>query len=464
MEAFPLTIKKGTGIYTYSISLVEAINNLYTGQVGLLFLLDQKFRLKKILENPDKFISLYSYTRLLYELSHGNSSTKLRYGFISKFAKLQEKLKTYINALISLITEIKVIDLPPYFEPSFKEITANSESIYYDFIQNNHSYIAYPNRPTLLLRNLLGISNHTRHPKFNNYDVFHCTHLSPIVLPQLPRVTTVHDIIPLLRPELVITESAIAFAKLLKLNIENSTKIIAVSEATKSDLVNLCLVPEQKVTVIYEAASPNFQPVITKEALPILKLVGVADRLRISPYFLFIGNIEPKKNIKRVLEAFQEFALRDQMGFRLVIVGEQAWGFAAVKNLIEEMTAAGILIITGYLPRHYLPALLSHARAFLFPSLIEGFGLPILEAMACGCPVITSDLPVISEVCGDGAVQVNPTSVFAISEAIAQLANDQEMCQQLRQKGFARNQLFSWKKCAEETIAVYREAISIFQS
>lgn len=460
MEAFPLTIKKGTGIYSYAINLLEAINSLSSQEVGLLFLLEQKYRFSKNLTNPDVFLNLNAYTQLLYTLSYGSNTNKSKYGFISKVAKLQSKLKTYIYALLSLISRVKILELPLYFNPSFKEITVNNESIYYDFIQHNHSYITYPDRPSLLFRNLLDIGNQLDDPKLANYDVFHCTHLSPITIPKLPRVTTIHDIIPLLRPELVVSESSLAFAKLLKLNITNSTKIIAVSEATKSDLVNLCMVPPTKIRVVHEAAPKDFYPVSYDAAFPILDLLKLVDQ----PYFLFIGNIEPKKNIKRILLAFKEFSLRDRSRFKLVIVGDRAWGFDEVKSLITEMIAAGSLIITGYLPKHYLPALLSHARAFLFPSLIEGFGLPVLEAMACGCPVITSDIAAISEVSGDAAIQVNPLSSLAICEAIAQVANDHEICEKLRQKGLARNQLFSWEKCAKDTMAVYDEAIALFNS
>jgi len=122
------------------------------------------------------------------------------------------------------------------------------------------------------------------------------------------------------------------------------------------------------------------------------------------------------------------------------------------------------LIRPGYLPSSYLPALLSYARGFIFPSLVEGFGLPVLEAMACGCPVITSKIPAITEVCGDAALLVNPQSVEEICQAITEIASSDELCLSLKQKGFKRNQLFSWEKCATQTLDVYAKAYNSYSA
>ncbi len=461
IECFPLTLKKGTGIYTYSVNLVEAINLLGVSNLGLLFLFDTQTKYRKGLKSKNALINLRSYTQFMYELYHNNPQSIGKSNFAFNINKLQSVINNYISILKCLFKSIEIVDIPEYFKPSLTEIISDSESIDYDFISQSLAYVTSLSRPKLVFRNILGISNSIKNQTLNtNYDIFHCTHLSPLVVPNIPRITTIHDIIPLLRPELVITESSLAFSKLLSLNISQSTKLIAVSEATKSDLVNICKVPESKISVVYEAAAKHFYPISYERSLPILEMIGLRKSAKVDPcpYFLFIGNIEPKKNIKRVLTAFKEFSLQDRGGFKLVIVGDRAWGFESVKDLIAEMIETKILIMTGYLSKSYLPALLSHARAFLFPSLVEGFGLPILEAMACGCPVITSKISVLTEVCGDAAIQVNPQSVPEISRAIALLASDSSLCMQLKEKGLKRNQLFSWEKCANETIGVYEEA------
>ena len=236
-----------------------------------------------------------------------------------------------------------------------------------------------------MLRNISGLKNRIYSRQLSeSYDIFHCTHLSPLTVSNLPQVTTIHDIVPLIRPELVSNQLVLVFTELLKANLRNSTKIIAVSQATKDDLVQYCQVPVGKITVVYEAAREEFQPVNIEIARPILSKIGLSTAKVNIPYFIFVGNIEPKKNVKRLLLAFQQFSMRDRRGCKLVMVGSAAWGFDDVKELMQEMIAAEILIHPGYLPTNELPALFSHAQALMLPSLIEGFGLPVLEAMACG--------------------------------------------------------------------------------
>ncbi|MGB3208033.1 MAG: glycosyltransferase family 1 protein [Crinalium sp.] len=419
------------------------------------------------MKNKNTINQLQSYTKLLSQISRAISNNT---GIGEKNnIKLLEKLQTFsltqnLLFLLSAVAKIGVINLPSHFNPSLTEIFFNGESVDYDFLATNSVYIVDLSRRKLLFRNLINIKNIISLKKPNtNYDIFHCTHLSPIVVPGIPRVTTVHDIIPLLRPELVNNELFLVFSKLVELNLRESTKIIAVSETTKKDLVNYCGVPEDRISVVYEAASSQFLPISEDQALPILRLLGLIDSSgKRTPYFIFVGNIEPKKNIKRLLTAFKEFALKDQVGYKLVIVGSKAWGYEPVKNMISEMIESKILIHPGYLPSSYLPALLSHARAFIFPSLIEGFGLPVLEAMACGCPVISSKIQAISEVAGDAALLVNPQSVEELCQAITETASNDQLCLSLKEKGLKRNQLFSWKKCATQTLDVYAEAYNSY--
>jgi glycosyltransferase involved in cell wall biosynthesis len=475
-EAYPLALKNGTGIYVYALNLLRGIDTEQDGSVGLLLLMDEQLRWPRVaLNSSNDLNNIQRYAKLLSQLF------QTRYPNISRSNRSNDWKNNTLQFLgaalensfspFSFLFQPQAFSFPAVLKSSLSEILNNS-FVSYDFLPRHHPYLVNDSRSFLVLKTLAGFTNRIKLDRLSeSYDVFHCTHLSPLTVTNLPQVTTVHDIVPLIRPELVSNQLVLAFAKLLKSNLRNSTKIIAVSQATKDDLVHYCQVPAAKITVVYEAARAEFQPISIQIATPILQKIGVtnnadnadnADIADIAPYFIFVGNIEPKKNVKRLLLAFQQFSMSDSRGCKLVMIGSAAWGFDDVKDLMEEMIAAGILIHPGYLPNHELPALFSHAQALMLPSLIEGFGLPVLEAMACGCPVITSDIPCIREIAGDAAIKIDPLSIEDICQAIAKIANDELLRATLSQLGLAQNKLFSWERCAKETLAVYRAAISEF--
>jgi glycosyltransferase involved in cell wall biosynthesis len=451
LESFPLTLKKGTGIYTYSLSLLRALNDLEILDIGLLLLFETQIKKLSDRHSKKSLMILRSYADLLDALSQGKSV---------QIGRGWRRLKWLVSAVIA---QPGIVDVPSYMKPSLREVLTENTPTPYDFLDQNHPYIVDSTRPKLLVKSRLNATSDIKVRQLvENYDIFHCTHLSPISVPGLPRVTTVHDIIPLLRPELT-KDNRRLFAELLEINLRASDRVIAVSEATKKDLVEFCNVAPEKVSVVYEAARTDLMPVDREAAAPFLRALELINpNSEIQPYFLFVGNIEPKKNVRRILEAFQQFSLRDQVGYKLVIVGSKAWGFNAVKDLLGKLIKSQKVLLTGYLSVEYLPALLSQARAFLFPSLIEGFGLPVLEAMACGCPVITSTAAAISEVCGDAAIQVDPQSVSELAKAIARIAVDDQLHSELKEKGLQQNSYFSWERCAKETLAVYEQACQIY--
>ncbi|WP_310428852.1 glycosyltransferase family 1 protein [Chamaesiphon sp. VAR_48_metabat_135_sub] len=469
-EAYPLTLKNGTGIYVYALNLLRGINTERdNNSAGLLLLLNEQINLPLGgLSSSHELKNIQSYAKLLSQLfqtrypniSRSNRSNN----WIPLAQRLLRKILRTIFLPVSFFLRPQAFSFPTVLKSSLTEIL-NDSFISYDFLHHHQPYLVNFSRSFLMLRGVLKISNRisSRHLA-EAYDVFHCTHISPLTVANLPQVTTVHDIVPLIRPELVSSQLVLVFAKLLKANLGNSTRLIAVSQATKDDLVRYCQVPAAKITVVYEAARKEFQPVSAEIARPILSKIGlIVDEVSI-PYFVFVGNIEPKKNIKRLLLAFEQFAMSDPRGCKLVMIGSHAWGFDDVKDLMTEMIAAGTLIHPGYLPTDRLPALFSHAQALMLPSLIEGFGLPVLEAMACGCPVITSDIPCIQEIAGDAAIKIDPLSIEEICRAITTIANDESLRANLSKLGLAQNKLFSWERCARETLTVYREAIAEFAS
>jgi glycosyltransferase involved in cell wall biosynthesis len=447
LESFPLTLKKGTGIYTYSLNLLKALNELDIHNIGLLLLFETRVRKLVDRRSKKKLVILQNYADLMDEL-YRSEGVDMGQGW--------RRLKWLTSCVLA---QPGIIDIPDYMKPSLREILTENTPTPFDFLEHNHPYVVDLPRPNLIVKSRVNATGQVKVKRLvENYDVFHCTHLSPLSVPGLPRVTTVHDIIPLLRPELT-RDNRRLFAELLQINLQASDQVIAVSEATKKDLVEFCNISPEKVSVVHEAASTDLAPMTFEEAAPFLrslKLITITGEFQ--PYFLFIGNIEPKKNVRRIVEAFQQFSLRDKTGYKLVIVGSRAWGYDAVRDLLEGLIKRRKVLITGYLPVNYLPALLSQARAFLFPSLIEGFGLPVLEAMACGCPVITSTAPSITEICGDAAIQVDPLSVAQLAQAMSQVAANDPLYFSLKEKGFKQNALFSWERCAKETLEVYRTA------
>jgi glycosyltransferase involved in cell wall biosynthesis len=466
-EAYPLTLKQGTGIYVYALNLLRGIDGERNDSAGLLLLLDEKLNLPLVsLSGSHELKNIQSYAKLLSQLFQTRypslSRSNRPNNWIPKAIGLFKKTVGASFLPLTFFLQPKAFAFPAVLKSSLTEIISDS-FISYDFLAHHHPYLVNLSRSFLMLRSISGVANQINSRQLSeSYDVFHCTHLSPLTVANLPRVTTIHDIVPLIRPELVSNQLVLVFAELLKSNLRSSTKIIAVSQATKDDLVRYCQVPAEKITVVYEAARAEFQPVSAELARPILNKIGLFSDKMDLPYFVFVGNIEPKKNVKRLLLAFQQFSLRDRRGCKLIMVGSAAWGFDDVKDLMAEMIAAEILIHPGYLPTNQLPALFSHAQALMLPSLIEGFGLPVLEAMACGCPVITSDIPCIREIAGDAAIKVDPLSIEDICQAITTIADDESLRANLSQLGLAQNKLFSWKRCAQETLAVYQEAITQF--
>jgi glycosyltransferase involved in cell wall biosynthesis len=266
-------------------------------------------------------------------------------------------------------------------------------------------------------------------------------------------VVTLHDLAFLVYPE-THTAASRAYYAASGESARHAGRVIAVSQRTASDAVRLLGVDPVRVRVVPEAAAPVFTHRTDAEFL------GLARRLRLQPdlpYVLFVGTLEPRKNVLLLLEAFS--ILRQQFNARLLVVGARGWLdepiFAAHARLGLHDSARFL----GPLDENDLAALYSHAAAFVLPSLYEGFGLPVLEAMACGAPVICSNAGPLPEVAGDAAVLLPPEDPSAWAVAMLHVLTDPGFADVLRQKGFAHTATFSWQRAALATRDVYREAI-----
>ncbi|MEZ0539184.1 glycosyltransferase family 4 protein [Fibrella arboris] len=272
---------------------------------------------------------------------------------------------------------------------------------------------------------------------------------------RIQKVLTVNDLIPIHHPEWFLSgEQAVQQAIR---TLSSDAHILTVSEATKIDFCEYTGFDPERVTPIYLAASRRlFYPVTDADRLHATQLrYGLNDE----PYLLSIATLEPRKNIRHLVQCFAQLVAQNAIPteLKLVLVGTKGW---KMDEWLTEIRASeqllARLIFTGYVPDEDLAALYSGATAFLFPSLYEGFGLPPLEAMQCGLPVITSNVSSLPEVVGDAAITVSPTDADALCQAIITVINSDDLQHQLRVNALRRAKLFSWEKFTRQHIDVYR--------
>lgn len=276
-----------------------------------------------------------------------------------------------------------------------------------------------------------------------------------------PSVVTIHDLGYLAFPAAHTARRRLELDLTTRWSLRAARRVIAISQATKDDLVRHYGADPDRVAVVHHGLSPAFRPVDDQAVLARYGLAGGDGQPR--PYFLYVGTIQPRKNLARLIEAYA--AARQLAGGAggelppLVIAGRRGWLTAAIEERAAELGLGAQVRFLGYVPDAELPALLTGATAFVFPSLYEGFGLPVLEAMACGAPVLTSASSALPEVAGDAALLVDPADTGAIAAAMARLAADAGLRRALRGRGFARAAHFTWERCARATLAVLREAM-----
>jgi glycosyltransferase involved in cell wall biosynthesis len=266
-------------------------------------------------------------------------------------------------------------------------------------------------------------------------------------------VLTLHDLAFLLYPE-THTAASRAYYATAGESARRAQRVIAVSQRTASDAVRLLGVDPARMKVVHEAASPAFFPRPRDELAPIASRLGfAADR----PYALFVGTLEPRKNVPLLLDAFG--LVRRQLDVQLVLVGARSWLDAPIVSAHARSGVGDAARFVGWVDEADLAVLYSHAGAMVLPSLYEGFGLPVLEAMACGAPVVCSNAGPLLEVAGDAAVLLPASDPGAWANAMLQVLTSPARQEELRARGFARAAAFSWERAARATREVYREAL-----
>lgn len=285
-------------------------------------------------------------------------------------------------------------------------------------------------------------------------ELFHATEHLLLPLRHIPSVLTVHDLIFRHLPDHHKVLNRWYLNITMPLYCRRATRIIAVSECTKQDLISAYGLPSDKVTVIYEAAAPHFRPQLPGHVASVRSRYDLPER-----YLIFVGTIEARKNLSTLLSGFEALHA-EGLTDGLVIVGRRGWLYGDFFSALERSPARGGVVFPGYIPDEDLPAVYAGAQALVFPSLYEGFGLPVLEAMACETPVVASNASSVPEVGGDSALYFDPRDCEAMVATTRRVLSEPGLAEDLRRRGREQAACFSWERAAQETEAVYGELVS----
>lgn len=291
--------------------------------------------------------------------------------------------------------------------------------------------------------------------KKGGFDLYHEPNFLPFEF-KGATVITVHDLSYIRHPQAHPKERIRIMSELLPSAIENSQCIIADSHFTKLEICSEFSVPSSKIHVTHLGKSPSFYPRIKSDIPKVLQKY----KLNLGQYVIAVGTLEPRKNLIQAIHTYQ--ALPDKLAkrFPLTIVGMRGWKEEGLISDLNILIRQGKAKMLGYVSDHDLPYLYSGARSLIFPSLYEGFGLPILEAMACGTPVVASDSSSIPEVIGDAGILVEVGDVDIMKMSIEKICEDDEAFSRLSSLGITQAKKFSWEKCAEETYSAYQYALA----
>ena len=280
-------------------------------------------------------------------------------------------------------------------------------------------------------------------------DLVHYTNYLAPAVSSGPYVVSIHDMSLARTPEHHTLRKRVLTAGLIPRVARGARLVLTPSDATRRDVLTHLRLPAERVVSIPYAAAEMFRPVHVRPPYPALD----------QAYFLFVGTIEPRKNLVRLMDAFAAFS-REVPEVNLVLAGQRGWKCEEIYARAQRADVAKRVIILDYVPEEALPGLYSHALACVYPSLFEGFGFPVVEAMACGTPVLTSNTTSLAEIGEGAALLVDPLDEHAMTMGLLSLARDADLRADLRERGLARAASLSWDETGRRTIAAYRKALS----
>lgn len=333
----------------------------------------------------------------------------------------------------------------------------DSENDYYLFsydeikipfeLKDNWHMVYYGGPKKKQIRYLTHMHKYLRKHKI---DIFLGTrHYLPLFYKKCKYVAIVHDLIPLYMPELFTKEHKLRFRIFTDICKHQADLIIAVSNATKKDVIQYLKFPEEKVKVVYEGANPLFTPQRDSAAI-----AAVMDKYHIdSDYVLCLSTVEPRKNMLRAIQAYEQSVLEQDLPYKLVIVGGSGWNNGEIYEYVQNSEQLKKQVVfTGYVSNEEVKQIYANASLFVYVSLCEGFGIPILEAMQSGIPVITSNVSSMPEVAGDACELVNPLNITEIKDAMMRILLSEDTRQSMAKQGIEQSKKFSWEDCAKEVL------------
>ncbi len=284
----------------------------------------------------------------------------------------------------------------------------------------------------------------------NNVQLYHGTGFTlPFFKSKKMRyVVTIADMTFFSHPKYHTWWKVFYFQHMIPPTLKKADIVIAISENTKSDVMKMIKISPEKIKSIYLGVDEKFLPQQEKEYKEILKKYSIP-----KPYILFVGMLEPRKNLDGLLRAYAP--LKERLNHHLIIVGKKGWKYEPIFETVKKLELQNHVHFLGYVPDEDVPALYSAATCFVYPSFYEGFGIPIIEAMACGCPVITSNNSSMKEIAGNAAILVDPYNITDIQNAIELLIADKAIRIKKRKEGIIQAKKFSWEKMVFKTKEVY---------
>ena len=267
-------------------------------------------------------------------------------------------------------------------------------------------------------------------------------------------VVTIYDLSFLMTPERFHTANRLYLSALTRVSARRARRVVAISESTRADVIRLLGVDPGRVDVVRPSLEERFRPASQGSIAAFVKRKGLPQR-----FILYVGTLEPRKNLGALIRAFAQVQRRDS-SLTLVLAGGKGWGYDAIFSAVRESGLADRVVLPGYVPAEELPLWYGAAAAFAYPSLYEGFGLPVLEALACGAPVVTSNGSSLPEAAGDAALQVDATDVEALAAALVRLISDEALRADLRQRGLTHAARFTSERMGREMVRVYDQAVA----
>jgi glycosyltransferase involved in cell wall biosynthesis len=295
--------------------------------------------------------------------------------------------------------------------------------------------------------------------KINDIDIFHIPQNGIGLCENLncKKIATIHDLIPYIMPETVGRGYLLKFLKDVPKVIELCDSLITVSEWSKQDILKFFPIDKDKIFVTPLAADDKYKPLDKEKCRDFLSKEYNMN----NPFILYIGGFSSRKNVKALITAFSKIYKKLDKDYNLVIVGATRDQGQYLSEFSNNLELASKIIFTGFVPEDHLPILYNGCNAFVYPSIYEGFGLPPLEAMNCGTPVITSNLTSIPEVVGDAGMLINPYNETELQDAILKMLGDENLRNDFIRKGLIRAKDFSWKATAEKTFEVYKKVYEL---